>query len=102
MASESTISTSIIKWINSLDNAWAIKIHSSAMTGRGTPDIAAVVEGKAIWLETKTPDKGSNTTPIQRHNLWRLSEAGAIVGTPRTLSEAKRIIKGITDDEHQS
>lgn len=87
-SSETLITRSILQWLNMIGVAF--KVHSSGMQGRGTPDIAGVVEGRAILIEVKT-EKGIATT-IQKYKLAKLEQAGAICGIVRSLQEAKHLL----------
>jgi hypothetical protein len=44
----------------------------------GIPDIVAVWEGRAFYIEVKAPGKRSNTTPNQDRMLRLIAEAGGI------------------------
>lgn len=73
---ESTISRSIIDYLNLMPNTRAIKMHSGRHQGRGEPDIVACIDGQMVCIETKRP--GEHPTMIQLHKgrLW--TAAGAL------------------------
>ena len=67
------------------------KVHGSAMTRRGEPDLDVVVCGHSLKIELKA---GNNkATPIQEHRLSQWAKAGATVGVIRTVNELDAVVQ---------
>jgi hypothetical protein len=53
---------------------FAIKLHGGAYQMTGLPDVLAIKNGRAAWMEFKRP--GEHPTKIQQHRLRQLADAG--------------------------
>lgn len=89
VTSEAARTDAIIKRLRAA-GYWATKTHGNVFS-RGLPDIAAVIEGRAVWLEVKVP--GKKPTPLQEHVLEQLREAGAIAGVVYEASDVEDMLR---------
>lgn len=60
---ESVTTRKILKWLNKIPNCWAVKLHGSAYSQAGMPDILCIVYGDAWLFEVKT--EIGKLSPIQ-------------------------------------
>ena len=94
---ESRVSTSIMKeWKRR--GAWCMKVHGGPMQLTGVPDIAGVVEGQAIYCETKMP--GNKPTLVQWKRIRDLRRAGALVCVAYSVSDAVQMIEHALSGDH--
>lgn len=56
---------------------WTTKIHGGPYQRAGIPDVLAVKDGRALWVEVKRP--GEKPTKIQEHVMAGLRAAGCVV-----------------------
>lgn len=77
MAIESTVTGSIIKYLNSLPGGRAEKLKGSS-SGSGKADINACYRGRSLRIEVKTPDNRNKSSSKQNHNLEKWRRAGAV------------------------
>ncbi len=89
IGSEKAITKKIMGRLNEL-GFWTLKIHGGAYQMAGLPDILAIKEGKAYWIEVKRP--GGKPTALQLKRLRDLKEAGCGTGIATTIEEAENII----------
>lgn len=89
---ESRLSREILTALR-VAGAYAIKIHGSEFTTVGTPDIQGCYKGKFFALETKLPEKRSNTTPMQERQMQKVRLAGGVAQVVCTVQEALEVIK---------
>jgi hypothetical protein len=85
---ESTITTSIIKWLNTLPECYATKNHGGMYGTAGIPDVTCVYKGKAVFFEVKRPG-GKGATDLQNATIVKLANAGAHVQVVRSLVDVK-------------
>lgn len=64
---------------------YAVKIHGNMYMRQGTPDIIGVLNGRALAIEAK--QVGKNLTPVQRVELGRWAEGGAVTAVIRTRED---------------
>jgi len=88
---ESSLTTRIIKYLNSLPGCKAEKRHGSQYSEAGAPDINACYRGRSVQIEVKRP--GEKPTRIQLKRLREWQEAGAVVGWVTDLEGVKKIIE---------
>lgn len=88
---ESSLTTRIIKYLNSLPGCKAEKRHGSQYSEAGAPDINACYQGRSVQIEVKRP--GEKPTRIQLKRLREWQEAGAVVGWVTDLEGVKKIIE---------
>jgi len=92
---ESTVTSSIIRYIERQERSHAVKIISSAKS-RNNPDIFAVVEGTPIVIESKREKDGSYGITIgQGYELLRWDRAGAIILVAPTLRDVQTVVERI-------
>ena len=88
---ESSLTTRILKYLNSLPGCKAEKRHGSQYSEAGAPDINACYRGRSVQIEVKRP--GEKPTRIQLKRLREWQEAGAVVGWVTDLEGVKKIIE---------
>jgi len=88
---ESSLTTRILKYLNSLPGCKAEKRHGSQYSEAGAPDINACYQGRSVQIEVKRP--GEKPTRIQLKRLREWQEAGAVVGWVTDLEGVKKIIE---------
>ncbi len=71
--------------------AWPVVIHGNVYQRRGTPDIAVVYQGYAVWIEAKVP--GRKATKVQEYTLAQIRLAG---GWAAVISDARQLDDLIT------
>ena len=69
-----------------------IKLHGQARQKAGLPDLLALVDGLAVWLEVKRP--GERPTKLQAHTLDQLRLSGCRAGVVTTVEEAEALVFG--------
>jgi len=72
---------------------WMTKFHGNAFTMSGVPDVLAIKDGRACWLECKRP--GQKPTPIQELRMKELIAAGCPVAVVTSAEEARVFLEGI-------
>jgi hypothetical protein len=82
---EATIRTAILKYLNSLPEAYFEVSPPGSPIGK--PDITGVYRGRYIAVEVKRPGKEAERHQAYVHGMLR--GAGAIVFVAHSLSEAK-------------
>lgn len=75
MTSEKVISKTAVKAFNSMARTKAIKLHGSAYTEAGTPDILCVCFNLPFLIEMKKP--GGVLSKLQELRLAQWTKAGA-------------------------
>lgn len=90
--SERSIVENIIKYLRSLPNGYARKIHGGNLGSTGEPDVDAVVDGRALKLEVKRPGHENELTAIQRVALTRWQSCGAIVGVVTSVDDVRDLL----------
>ena len=55
----------------------------------GVSDIIGVTQGRALFVEVKTPEKRDNTTKLQEIFIDKVKEAGAIAFIACSVEEVK-------------
>lgn len=91
MALESTITQSVIKYINSLKGGRAEKLKGSS-SASGRADINACYKGRCIRIEMKTPDNRNTASKKQNRNLEKWYKAGAVVMVAYSLESVKKAL----------
>lgn len=89
---ESQIVNRILKYLNSLDNCVAEKVHGNAFQF-GRPDVNGCINGKSFRIEVKTPDHGNKPSKAQELNLALWEKAGALCFVAYSLDDVKERIK---------
>lgn len=87
---ENSIVRAILKYLNTLPQARARKVHGD-IYNPGEPDIDAVIAGRAVKLEVKAAD--NTPTPIQVLTLKKWAAAGAVTGVVRSIEETQYLLR---------
>lgn len=72
---------------------WAAKLHGSAYSLAGLPDVLAIKDGRAAFIEVKVP--GNRPTRIQEHRMRELAAAGAAVAVVTSAGEARAFLEQV-------
>lgn len=72
---------------------FAVKMHGSAYTMKGLPDVLLIKDGRTAWMEVKQPDK--HPTRIQEHVMRQLAKAGCPVTVVRSVGDCKEFLEAI-------
>lgn len=91
---EKSIVKKIMKQLES-DGYFCVKIHGGAFQLAGLPDILALKDGLAAWIEVKRP--GGKPTKLQTAMLQKMQRFGCCAGVATNIEEAMEIVNG-----HQS
>jgi hypothetical protein len=91
---ESKISGAILDELKK-EGVFAFKIHGSALMMNGLPDIIACVEGMFVGLETKVPEKRSNTSKVQKYVHGLITQSGGIAVVVCGVREAMAVINEV-------
>ena len=90
---ERAIVKSILGYLNKQPGWKAKKIHGNAYSA-AWPDILAIHQGQAYFLEVKRPEPyGTPVTPRQQAELEAWEAVGAVTAVVRSVDEVKEIIK---------
>ena len=89
---ESKLSREIMQALRA-EGWFCFKVHGSEFTMAGLPDIIVCAEGKFIGLETKLPDKRTNTSPRQDYVHARIREAGGEAHVVSSVAEAVELVR---------
>ena len=91
MATEQVIQRKMSKW---LESQGVYLIKTIATTKAGVPDIVGCYKGTFIGIEVKHPDKRTNVSALQQHNLDKIVDAG---GYSMVAWELQQVIEFIGD-----
>lgn len=86
---ESKLSRSIMDAIRAR-SAFCFKVHGGPLMMVGLPDIVACYKGRFLALETKMP--GGALHGRQAYVLTRIARAGGVVGIPRSVADALKLL----------
>lgn len=82
---ESALTRKILKYLNSLPETWAVKIHGSIYQQAGLPDILGIKSGRWFFIEVKTPEgRVSRIQEVLHEKIW---EAGGRVYIVHDMDE---------------
>lgn len=70
------------------EGAFCFKVWGSEHMMAGLPDIIGCYRGRFFALETKTPDKRSNTSVVQERIMQKIRDAGGLSQVVCTSTEA--------------
>lgn len=90
---ERTLIGRVLRRLNGLGFCKAVKVHGSAFTEVGTPDIFGCYRGRAFLIEVKTPV--GTTTKIQRRRQFEWQMAAAQVATISDLNDLEVFVRGL-------
>ena len=71
---------------------WTVKLHGGPTQQAGLPDILAIREGHACFVEVKLP--GGRPTPLQQHMLQILQGHGATCLVATCLEDLSCLLDG--------
>lgn len=80
-----------------LEGWFCFKVHGSEHMMAGLPDIIVCAEGHFIGLETKLPEKRSNTSPRQDYVHGLISESGGHAFVVTSVEEAKAAVNSVLE-----
>lgn len=82
------------------NNIYYLNIHGGGYTAKGAPDLLICIDGQFVAFELKV---GNNKMqPDQIIHKRRIERSSGQHFTPRTLDEAKEIIKKIREEESKN
>ncbi len=87
--SEDTLNKKVVKWLNSLENCFAFKVHGSRYNP-GHLDISGCLNGIRIELEGKVGDNKPSKLQWKYIHTWE--QCGAITGWFNTFEGAQEIV----------
>jgi len=90
---ESGVQSKIIKWLESEGHYVARIIKASKA---GTPDLLVCLKGSGrfVALEVKRP-KGGVVSPLQKHHIGKIQEAGGIAAVVRSVEDVKETLASL-------
>lgn len=97
---EGEITAEALEWLNSQPRTKARKVHQSAMTGGGEPDIDACCRGRAVKIEMKRPGEEPPERQLRRMREWQRS--GALVGWACSLPDVQALMERVADMQWQN
>lgn len=92
---EAKLVRAAIQRINDEPGGFARKVHQTAVTGGGEPDVDACVRGRALKLEGKRP--GQRPTGAQTARMRRWAAAGALVGWFTSVEHVEQLLRRVDD-----
>ena len=98
MSSEKKVENNIKRYLDKL-GAYHIKIHGSAYTPAGTPDILVCYKGKFIAIEVKKP-KGGIVSALQKFKIQQIKDAEGVAFVARSVEDVEKVLKkeGLLDE----
>lgn len=81
---------------------FAFKVHGSEFMMAGLPDIIVCAQGYFIGLETKMPDKRSNTSPRQDYVHELIEAAQGTASVVCSVAEAKQVVHRVLKQKAQT
>lgn len=85
---ESVIQSKILRYLNSRENVWAVKVISANKIG--TPDILVCYKGKFIALECK--NENGSTSKLQEYQIKKIKNAGGLAYVVRDIKQVMDIL----------
>lgn len=74
---------------------FTLKIHGGPFGRRGIPDVLAIKDGRAYWMEAKRP--GEEPTRVQVTMMKKLMAAGCPVAVVCSAGDARAFLEGGRD-----
>ena len=81
---------------------FCFKVHGTDTMMSGLPDIIVCADGYFIGLETKMPNKRSNTSAIQKHRHDEIRESGGAAFVVCAAVEALAVIDQVIAGGHNA
>ena len=90
---ESGVQSKIIKWLES-EGHYVARVITAGKSG--TPDLLVCVKdsGRFVALEVKRP-KGGVVSPLQKHHIVKIQEAGGIAAVVRSVDDVKETLASL-------
>lgn len=100
---ENKVTDSIIEYFFELRRrgvwVWWFKVHGEGMQKAGVPDLAAVILGRAVYIEVKSP--GEKATPKQLKEISDIRLAGGLAFVADSVEAVKAEIEPRLFDEYR-
>jgi len=93
MPLETTITNSILKYLNSIESCVAEKVMGNAMQ-KDRPDINGCYRGLSFRIEVKSPDHGNQPSKGQLLDIKKWVKAGCVAFVAYSLTDVKIRIDG--------
>jgi len=68
---------------------WVMKIHGSPMQIAGVPDLLAIKDGRAVWIEAKTAE--GVVSKLQEYTMTKLRAAGCVCIVARSVNDLETL-----------
>lgn len=91
---ESRLSSNILKAMRA-KGAFCFKVHGNEHMMVGLPDLMVCYEGHFIAMETKLPEKRSNTSVKQEYVMEQIRKAGGRAFVVCSVTEAEFILDNL-------
>jgi len=85
-----------------LEGWFCFKVHGNEFTMAGLNDIIVCAEGLFVALETKMPDKRSNTSKVQELRHRQIRAAGGVAQVVCSEEEAVAAVRAAVADAAKS
>lgn len=98
--SEGSIVADCLRWLAVQPRTQSRKVHQSAVSGSGEPDLDICCRGRAVKVEVKRPGEHPTAKQMRRMKCWR--DAGALVGWVTSLDELRGLMDRVDDPAWQA
>lgn len=89
---EQQLQKKIIDYIEA-SGGWTIKTITT--NKRGCPDILACINGKFVAIEVKRPGQLKAVSPLQKHTIERINDAGGFAFATDNLEYTQNVLQSI-------
>lgn len=96
---ESAIVEEMLGWLNVQDGVLARKVHQTAVTGAGEPDLDICWRGRSVKIEVKRPGQQPERIQLRRLMMWQ--DAGALVGWATSMDDLRAIVAHVEDPAYR-
>jgi Holliday junction resolvase len=93
---ESNITKNILKYLRSLKDCFAWKVHGGMYGTAGIPDVVVCYRGRFLAFEVKRP--GNKPTKLQAATIKKMRQAGGDVHVVTSVGEVKEVMRATTRD----
>lgn len=93
MPNESSLTRDVVKFLNSIADCHAFRVHGGPHQRIGTLDINGCYKGRFFGIEMKLPGKEKNLTDIQASTIRKIHRAGGAAGVATDKTGALNILK---------
>lgn len=80
-----------------LEKQGAYIIKTIATSKNGVPDIIGCYKGMFFAIEVKHPDRKSNVSPLQQHNIDKINDVNGHAIVAWDLSHAKQLLEDMDE-----